>query len=180
MSKAMEPTARQGGPGIRTMFRLAAFVHCAMYRASGGRLGGAANGVPLALLTTRGRKSGRALTRPVGYVADGDTLLLVASVGGMPWNPGWYYNLRAESRVTITIGRQSRAMIAESLVGPDRERAWERAVRAYPIFLRYQAKVARQIPAGTPVPRAGGMTRPRIQRGCGDGGPVYSHHLSGH
>jgi deazaflavin-dependent oxidoreductase (nitroreductase family) len=146
MSKAMTTTARQGGAGIRTAFRIAAFVHCALYRASGGRLGGSANGVPLALLTTRGRQSGRALTRPVGYVADGDTLLLVASVGGMPWNPGWYYNLRAEPRVTITIGRQSRAMIAEPLVGPDRERGWERVVRDYPIFTRYQEKVARQIP----------------------------------
>jgi deazaflavin-dependent oxidoreductase (nitroreductase family) len=82
----------------------------------------------------------------VGYVTDGDTLLLVASVGGMPWNPGWYYNLRADSRVTITIGRHARAMTAEPQVGPDRERAWERAVREYPIFTRYQVKVARQIP----------------------------------
>jgi F420H(2)-dependent quinone reductase len=146
MSKAMETNARQGGPWIRTAFRIASFLHCAMYRASGGKLGGTANGAPLALLTTRGRKSGRALTRPVAYVTDGDTLLLVASVGGMPWNPGWYYNLRADPRVTITIGRHSRAMIAEPQVGPDRERGWERAVREYPLFTRYQQKVSRQIP----------------------------------
>ena len=146
MSGTVGATARQGGPGIRTAFRIGAFLHCALYRASGGRLGGSANGVPLALLTTRGRKSGRMHTRPVGYVADGDTLLLVASVGGMPWNPGWYYNLRADPHVTITIGRHSRAMIAEPQVGPDRERAWERVVRDYPVFWRYQRKVARQIP----------------------------------
>lgn len=146
MSKTMETTARQGGPGIRTAFRLAALVHCALYRASGGRLGGSANGVPLALLTTRGRKSGRLHTRPVGYVTEGDTLLLVASVGGMPWNPGWYYNLRADPHVTITIGRRSRAMFAETQEGPDRERSWERVVRDYPVFERYQRKVARQIP----------------------------------
>lgn len=146
MTKTMTATSRQGGPGLRGVFRLAAFVHCALYRASGGRLGGSANGVPLALLTTRGRKSGRLLTRPVGYVTDGDTLLLIASVGGMSWNPGWYYNLRADPHVTITIGRQSREMIAEPEVGPDRERAWERSVREHPVFARYQEKVARQIP----------------------------------
>jgi deazaflavin-dependent oxidoreductase (nitroreductase family) len=112
-----------------------------MYRASGGRLGGSANGAPLALLTTRGRRSGRTLTRPVGYVRDGDTFLLVTSVGGMPWNPGWYYNLKADPHVTIQIGRQSRAMIVEPQLGPDRERAWEHAVRAYPAFLSYQRKV---------------------------------------
>jgi deazaflavin-dependent oxidoreductase (nitroreductase family) len=146
MSKTMETTTRQGGLGMRTAMRIAASFHCAIYRASGGKLGGTANGAPLALLTTRGRKSGRALTRPVAYVTDGDTLLLVASVGGMPWNPGWYYNLRADPRVTITIGRQSRAMIAEPLAGQHRERGWEHVVREYPIFTRYQQKVARQIP----------------------------------
>ena len=146
MSKTMETTTRQGGLGMRTAFRFAAFVHCALYRASGGKLGGSANGVPLALITTRGRKSGRLLTRPVGHVTDGDSLLLVASVGGMPWHPGWYYNLRADPHVTITIGRQSRAMIAEAQVGPDRERGWEHVVREHPIFTRYQEKVARQIP----------------------------------
>lgn len=146
MSTAMETTTRQGGLGMRVAFRIAAYLHCAMYRASGGKLGGTAKGAPLALLTTRGRKSGRALTRPVAYVTDGDTLLLIASVGGMPWNPGWYYNLRADPRVTITIGRHSRAMIADPLAGPNRERGWERAVREYPAFTGYQQKVARQIP----------------------------------
>lgn len=146
MSGTTATTARRGGTAIRAAMRLAAFFHCALYRASGGRLGGAAKVAPLGLLTTRGRKSGRLLTRPVAYVAEGDTLLLVASVGGMPWNPGWYYNLRADPHVTITIGRHSRAMIAEPQLGPDRERAWEHVVREYPAFELYQSKVARRIP----------------------------------
>lgn len=146
MSGTMATTTRRWGPGLRAAFRIAGFLHCGLYRASGGRLGGAANGVPLALLTTRGRKSGRVHTRPVGYVVDGDTLLLVASCGGMPWNPAWYYNLKADPHVTIQIGWQSRAMIAEPQLGPGRERAWERVVRDYPVFWRYQRKVARRIP----------------------------------
>lgn len=150
-------TARRGRPGIRAAFRIGASLHCTVYRASGGKLGGRANGVPLALLTTRGRKSGRTHTRAVGYVTDGDTLLLVASFGGMPWNPDWYYNLRANPHVTIQIGRQSRSMIAEPQLGPDRERAWERVVHDYPIFWRYQRKVTRQIPVVRlrPAPPAG-------------------------
>lgn len=146
MSGTMTTTARRRGAGIRAAFRIAGVLHCGLYRASGGRLGGAANGVPLALLTTRGRKSGRLHTRPVGYVVEGDNLLLVASFGGMPWNPAWYYNLRADPHVTIQIGRRSRAMIAAPQLGPDRERAWERVVREYPVFWRYQRKVARRIP----------------------------------
>lgn len=131
---------------IRTIARNALRLFRGLYRLSGGKIGGSAKGVPLLLLTTRGRKSGRAYTWPVGYVVDGDNLVLIASAGGMPRNPGWYYNVRANSDVTIEIGRTRRAMVAEPQVGPARAQYWSRAVTKHPVFDGYQRKVARQIP----------------------------------
>jgi deazaflavin-dependent oxidoreductase (nitroreductase family) len=131
---------------VRALGRVAASLHTRLYRASDGRLGGTAKGVPLALLTTRGRKSGRPYTWPVGYVVDGDNLLLVASAGGAPRNPGWYYNLRANPDVSIQIGQRTRRMIAEPLSGAARATYWEGVLQQHPVFAGYQRKVRREIP----------------------------------
>jgi F420H(2)-dependent quinone reductase len=146
VSKAIETTTRQWGPGMRAIGRIGSAIHRALYRASGGKRGGKVNGVPVALLTTRGRRTGRHHTWPIGYLVVGEDILLTGSAGGAPHHPGWYYNVRANPHVTITIGRQSREMIAEIQTGLDREQGWERIVREYPIFTRYQDKVARQLP----------------------------------
>lgn len=131
---------------VWALARAAGRLHCALYRVSGGKLGGSVRGVPVLLLTTRGRKSGRVYTWPVSYLHEGDNLLLVASTGGMPRNPAWYHNLRANPNVTVEIGRKSRAMVAQPQVGPARDAYWARIVREHPLFEGYQRKVARQIP----------------------------------
>jgi deazaflavin-dependent oxidoreductase (nitroreductase family) len=146
MSNTMESATRRWGPGMRAVGRLGCALHRGLYRASGGRLGGMVNGVPVALLTTRGRRTGRWYTWPVGYLAVGEEILLAGSAGGSPHQPGWYHNVRADPRVALQIGDRTREMIAEIQAGPDRERAWEAVVRAYPVFAAYQRKVARQIP----------------------------------
>ncbi len=133
------------GP-VRSLLRAAGALHRGLYRLSGGKLGGSIRGVPLLLLTTRGRKSGRMHTWPVCYVVEGENLLLVASAGGMPRNPAWYHNLRANPHVTIEIGRQSRAMVAEPQEGSARDAYWARIVGEHPLFEGYQRKVTRQIP----------------------------------
>ncbi len=112
-------------------------------RRQGGRIGA---GVPVALLTTRGRRSGREYTWPVCYLPEGEGFLLVASAGGNPRNPGWYHNLRADPNVTIQIGRRTRDMVAEPQTGAERARHWERVVREHPLFEGYQRKVTREIP----------------------------------
>jgi deazaflavin-dependent oxidoreductase (nitroreductase family) len=156
MSKTVETTTREWGSGMRAVGRIGSAIHRGLYRVSGGKLGGTVNGVPVALLTTRGRRSGRQYAWPVGYLAVGEELLLTGSAGGSPRHPGWYYNVQADPHVIIQIGSRTRAMIADVLAGPAREQGWERVVREYPIFLRYQRKVARQIPVVRlrPVPGA--------------------------
>ena len=131
---------------VRAFGRGAARLHRGLYRLSGGKIGGSVKGVPLLLLTTRGRKSGRAYTWPVGYVVDGEDLLLIASAGGGPRNPGWYYNLCTNPNVTIEIGRKSRAMVAEPQTGTERAKCWARTVAEHPLFDDYQRKVTREIP----------------------------------
>src|SRR5215212_1779563 len=77
--------------------------HAAIYRASGGRVAGRMFESPVLLLTTTGRKSGKERTTPLLYLEDGENLIVVASVGGAPRHPAWYWNLKTnpEARVRI-------------------------------------------------------------------------------
>ena len=69
-----------------------------------------------------------------------------AAYGGQPNHPAWYLNLRANSRVTVQHGEQTRAMIAEVAEGDERSRLWSRLIEAYPAYADYQRKTERQIP----------------------------------
>src|SRR5215510_15665611 len=71
------------------------------FRANQGKVGGQLANRPLLLLTTTGAKSGRTITRPVAYTTDGDRLVVIASFGGGPKNPPWYYNLVANPVATV-------------------------------------------------------------------------------
>ena len=130
----------------RALFRGAGAIHRGLYKKSSGKIGGSMQGIPVALLTTRGRKSGRLYTWPVCYITDGDDLLLVGSAGASPRNPDWYYNLRANADVTLQIGKQRHSMVAEPQDGPARDTYWTRILEQYPAFAKYQRQVTRQIP----------------------------------
>ena len=96
---------RSGGIGRavgRTFLRAAVW----LYRRSGGRVGGTMRGVPLLLLTTTGRRSGRPWTVPLMYQTDGDGWVLVASNGGSDRHPSWWLNLRSNPDASIQIGRE--------------------------------------------------------------------------
>lgn len=121
-------------------------IHNGLYRLSHGRFGGKVQGTTVLLLTTTGRKTGRRRTVPVSYLDQGDHLLIVGSVGGMPWNPGWYFNVRANQRVTVEVRGERREMVAKVAEGEERTRLWARMVGAYPLFDNYQRKARRQIP----------------------------------
>ncbi len=113
------------------------------FRANGGKVQGWA---PLILLTTKGAKSGQTRVYPLMAVPDGDDYLAVASKGGAPRNPLWYYNLLAHPEVTVEVGNETFAAIARLLTGEEREHAFARAVAVFPPYGQYQQKTARQIP----------------------------------
>ncbi|MFG1998561.1 nitroreductase family deazaflavin-dependent oxidoreductase [Spirillospora sp. NPDC048911] len=120
------------------------------FRANGGRVGGPFEGAVLALLTTIGARTGKSRTSPVGFVRDGESLLIVASAAGAPEHPAWYHNLVAHPRVTVETGDGTRiettAMIAEPAQGEARDRLFARVVEVAPGFADYQAGTSRVLP----------------------------------
>jgi deazaflavin-dependent oxidoreductase (nitroreductase family) len=126
----------------------------AMYRRSGGRIGGrAAGGVHVLLLTVPGRRTRRPRTTPVGFFEDGDGYLVVGSGGGSPRDPDWFRNLRATSTAEVEIGRRSFTASVAELTGGERDRAFTDVVVARsPRFARYETKSGRRMPVARLTP----------------------------
>jgi deazaflavin-dependent oxidoreductase (nitroreductase family) len=117
-----------------------------LYRRTGGRRGGKVKGAPVLLLEHVGRKSGRARTTPVLYLADGDDLVLVASKGGADKDPAWWLNLKSNPDTTVEIGREHRRVHAREATPDERRALWPRLVAMYGDFAVYQARTVREIP----------------------------------
>ena len=120
--------------------------HSALYRTSGGRVGGSIDGLSVLLLTTTGRRSGRPRRTPLLYVDDGDGYALAASYAGADRHPAWYHNLVAEPEVTVRIRNETKRMRATEADEPDRTRIYEQLKRASKQYARYEAKTDRRIP----------------------------------
>jgi deazaflavin-dependent oxidoreductase (nitroreductase family) len=133
-------------------------IHVALYRRSGGRLGGHLPAWPAArilLLDHVGARTGRRRTSPLMYHDDGDAVAVVASKAGQPTNPAWFHNLRANPDTTIQIGRQLRNVRARVAIDDERDRLWPQFVAFYPgyEFFARNAK-GRKIPIVILDPRA--------------------------
>lgn len=130
-------------------------VHTFLYRRTGGRIGQSAPGLraKMLLLDHVGAKSGKKRTIPLLYVTDGDDIILIASKGGHPKNPAWYYNLRANPDTTVQVGTEVRPVHARVAGPADYDRLWEIAVSAYHPYREYQARTPRQIPLVILQPR---------------------------
>jgi deazaflavin-dependent oxidoreductase (nitroreductase family) len=116
------------------------------FRANGGKLGGRLEHMPILLLTTIGAKSGQPRVTPLGYLTDGDRLLIFASDLGAPRHPAWYHNLLAHPEVTVEVGSETFQAIARVVEGEERERLWAKALIPFPFIADHQAKTTRQIP----------------------------------
>lgn len=119
------------------------------YEASGGQRASTLrdSGLPVVIVTTRGNKSGRIRKTPLMRVEHDGEYLLVASKGGAPAHPVWYYNLKADpNAVMIQDGPEPFEAEVRELDGDERARWWERAVAAYPPYAEYQEKTQRTIP----------------------------------
>jgi deazaflavin-dependent oxidoreductase (nitroreductase family) len=116
------------------------------FRGNEGHVGGRFQGSTLLLLHTVGRKSGVERVNPLAYYPDGDRYVIIASKGGAPTNPDWYYNLLANPHVTIEVGTETFEADAVEITGEDRELLWKRIVERTPGFGDYQKKTDRIIP----------------------------------
>ncbi|MFI7611051.1 nitroreductase/quinone reductase family protein [Nonomuraea terrae] len=122
------------------------------FRANQGRVGGVFEGARLLLLTTTGARTGAPHTTPLGYLPDGDRLLIIASAGGAPAHPQWYHNLRAHPQVTVEDGVFTYPAKAVVLESEERERMFARAVEADPGWGDYQARAGRPLPVVALLP----------------------------
>ncbi len=120
--------------------------HRAVYRLTRGRLLGRVAGMPVLLLTTTGRRSGRARTTPLTYFEDGSEFVIVASNGGEDRAPAWWLNLSAHPEATITIGARSHSVTARAATGEEHERLWPMITAAYPGYAAYAQRTTRPIP----------------------------------
>lgn len=103
--------------------------------------------LPIALLTTRGARTGIERVNPVVYMTDGDDVVVVASSFGRENNPGWYYNLRKRPDCELWSKGQGGRYRAEEVDGPERDRLWELVVSIYPGYEDYRLRAAhRTIP----------------------------------
>lgn len=129
--------------------------HTAIYRLTGGRIGQHLPGLsPMLLLDHVGARSGTRRTTPLLYVDDPPNVVIVASKGGYPQNPAWYYNLRANPDTEIQIGSERRPVRAREATAPERERLWPMAVKTYGSYRDYQRRTDREIPLMILEPRA--------------------------
>ena len=120
-----------------------------LYESSGGQRGNTLmdTGMPVVIVTSRGNKSGKIRKTPLMRVEHDGDYVLVASQGGAPTHPVWYYNLAADpDDITLQDGPDRFAVRVRELDGPERQQWWERAVAAYPPYAEYQQKTDRTIP----------------------------------
>jgi deazaflavin-dependent oxidoreductase (nitroreductase family) len=121
-------------------------IHLVVHRLSRGRFLGRVAGMPVLLLTTTGRRTGKARTTPLTFFRDGADLVVVASNGGAERPPDWSLNLQQNPRAVVEIGTDELTVQARTASAEERERLWVVITATYSGYARYQKKTARQIP----------------------------------
>ena len=138
----------QHSPARVRLIRFVTRLHETIFRVSGGRVLGRAAGMPVVMLTTTGRRSGRKHTSMLTTPARlGDGIVLVASYGGNDRHPAWFLNLQANPRVEVALqGGARRTMTARIVAAYERERLWPAVTAAYRGYAGYQQRTTREIP----------------------------------
>lgn len=123
------------------------------YEASGGAEGTSLQGKPVILLTTKGAKTGKLRKTPLMRVEHDGEYAVVASLGGAPKHPVWYYNIKAEPHVELRDGTVNKDYTAREVFGEEKALWWDRAVQVWPDYAEYQKKTDREIPVFVLTPR---------------------------
>ena len=116
------------------------------YEASGGTAAHDLRGMPIIVLTSVGAKSGMLRKTALMRVEHDGEYAVVASQGGAPTHPVWYWNLTKTPQVELQDGAEKHDYLAREVTGDEKAVWWERAVAAYPPYADYQTKTERQIP----------------------------------
>jgi F420H(2)-dependent quinone reductase len=116
------------------------------YEQTDGEKAADLRGRPIIVLTSIGAKTGKLRKTPLMRVEHGGEYAVVASLGGAPKNPVWYYNIVAHPQVELQDGEVTKDYEAREVSGDEKAAWWERAVAAWPDYAEYQKKTDRQIP----------------------------------
>jgi len=134
--------ARLGPKTIRLIGR----IHGWLWSLTGRKFGNLMGKAPFLMLTTKGRKTGRARTTPVLYLQDGADFIIVASFGGNDMHPAWYLNLEHCPEAEVTVKGARRRVLARKVSAEEKKLIWLRLVELYPQFTSYQRRTSREIP----------------------------------
>ncbi|HZJ05992.1 MAG TPA: nitroreductase family deazaflavin-dependent oxidoreductase [Nocardioidaceae bacterium] len=118
----------------------------ALYEGSGGTEGTTMRGMPVVIITSIGATTGKIRKIPLMRVEHEGSYAAVASQGGAPKHPTWYFNLVTDPRVEVQDGPVKQQMLAREVSGEEKAQWWERAVAAFPDYADYQEKADREIP----------------------------------
>ena len=116
------------------------------FRENDGKVGGYFSNTELILLHTIGAKSGIERVNPAAVLRDGERLVVIASKGGAPDNPDWYYNIVAHPQITVELGTETFKVNAKIAEEPERTRLYDKMVAKNPNFESYRQKTTRKIP----------------------------------
>jgi F420H(2)-dependent quinone reductase len=122
-------------------------INAFMYRRGGGEgLGSTFQKIPVALLTTTGRKSGQPRVNALYFLRDGDKVVVAASKLGSDTHPMWYLNLKANPKVSVRITKEVLDLTARDATDEERAKYWPKLVDMYPAYEDYQSWTDRVIP----------------------------------
>jgi len=124
-----------------------------LYEESGGTKGNTQMGRPVIILTTVGNKTGKLRKTPLMRVEHEGSYAVVASLGGAPKHPVWYYNIVANPEVELQDGADKKKYLAHEATGEEKVLWWARAVETWPDYDNYQTKTDREIPLFVLTPR---------------------------
>jgi deazaflavin-dependent oxidoreductase (nitroreductase family) len=131
---------------LKAMLKAGISVGVFLYRLSGGVIGGKVQSLPVLLLTTTGRKTGKKRTVPLGFLRDGSAYVIIASYGGLPRNPAWFLNLESEPSATIQVKKRQMQVTAETANSEKRRELWARLIEVAPGYANYEKRTTREIP----------------------------------
>jgi len=121
-------------------------IHPKLYHWSAGRIGNKMMGLPVLLLTTRGRKTGLARTKALMYLPYGEYFVVFASNLGEPEHPFWWLNLEADPQADVEVNGTLYRVHARQAEGEERERLWNAVTTKVPAYKGYQSRTSRRIP----------------------------------
>jgi F420H(2)-dependent quinone reductase len=135
------------GEKMKFLIKLFTGLHVFLYRLTGGKFGSEMGGFKVLVLTTKGRRSGKILSAPLGYFERDNGYFIVASNNGQPTNPSWYYNIKGNpDDVTIQVKDKTMKVKPEIILGEPRKPLYDWIVSLAPNYGEYEKQTTREIP----------------------------------